>query len=340
MEEILKNLPKYKLYDKFNNNEYEDKGKYSRFCKNKTYLNSILTDFSELCFIFARNLVSLPKILKDGINESEHCRYFTFWIHDEIRKIDSERWKRPDQVQYILNQFYQVKDAIKAEKKNNNCSYEYSSNIDLDLWIQWKDLYDYIINYDDIKRIIESDGDSCKLYNKYIVDITSIHNKYKAECCNTNYSSICPDGIDFNEWCDKDELFNKLPCDPNKTNPRASIVHDEIPNNLDRQKSGITYSENGLQRQPGYSSPEETLSNNTDYYIKLSVPLLLLGLSSTFFYLYNFTSLGPLVRSKILGKSKIKDNINEDSRNLLENQSDNLGEDLYDNDFHINYYPS
>ncbi|SBS90562.1 PIR Superfamily Protein [Plasmodium ovale curtisi] len=340
MEQILKNLPKYKLYDKFINNEYEDKYKYSRFCKKKTYLNKILTGFSELCFIFARNLVSLPNILKDEINETEHCRYFTFWIHDEIRKIDSERWKRPDEVQYILNQFYQVKDAIKAEKKNNNCSYEYSSNIDLDLWIQWKDLYDYIINYDDIKRIIESDGDSCKQYNKYIVDITSIQKKYKAECCNTNYSSICPDGINFNEWCDKNELFNKLPCDPNKSNARTSIVHDGIPNAFDRQEIDRTISETRLQHQSDYSAPEETIINNTDYYIKLSVPLLLLGLSSTFLYLYKFTSFGSFGRSIILGKSKIKDNINENSQNILEYQSDNLGENLYDNDFHINYYPS
>ncbi|SBT58016.1 PIR Superfamily Protein [Plasmodium ovale wallikeri] len=339
-EEILRNLYKYKLYDKFNNNEYENKDEYSRFCENMHNANRILIDFPELCLKYVRNLVTLPKILKGEFNANENCRYFTFWIHDEVRKIDSKRWNLPDRKQYILNSFYQVESAIKDAKQNNNCFYEYSSHIDLDLWMQWKDLYDYIINYDDIKRTIESDGDSCKLYNKYIVDITSIHNKYKAECCNTNYSPMCPDGIKFNEWCDKEERFKKLECDPNKAVSGALTVGGRIPDILDGQESGITYSENGLQRHSDYIAPEETIVNNTDYYTKLSVPLLLLGLSSTFFYLYNFTSFGPLVRSKILGKSKIKDNIYEDAQNLLEYDSDNMVSNLYNDDFHINYNPS
>ncbi|SBT58956.1 PIR Superfamily Protein [Plasmodium ovale wallikeri] len=337
-EKILKNLPKYKLYENFDKNE--DKDKYSRFCADRNYLNDILTDFYELCLIYARNLVTLPTILKDEIGKNESCRYFTFWIHDKIRKIDPSRWKRSDEIQYILRQFYQVESDIQAGNENNNCFYHFNSNMKLNLWLEWKDLYDYIINYEDIKNKIESDQELCKLYPAYFDNITSIHKKYKAECCNKNYSSLCPDGINFNVWCDKDELFNKLQCDPNKKNPRASIVHSETPNALDRQEIDRTNSKTRLQDQRDYTEHGDILTNNTDYYIKLSVPLLLLGLSSTFFYLYNFTSFGSLVRSKLLGKSKIKDNMNEDAQHLLEYQSDNLGEDLYDNDFHINYYPS
>ncbi|SBT54199.1 PIR Superfamily Protein [Plasmodium ovale wallikeri] len=339
-EKILKDLTKYKLYNKFNNDEYDDKHKYSRFCENQTYLNNILTDYSELCFMFARNLVLLPKILKDGIDESEHCRYFTFWIHDEIRKIDKKRWKKPNNIQHIHHSFYQVQHSIQAEEKNNNCFYEYKSDMELDLWIEWKDLYDYIVNYDDIKSTIDTNGDYCKIYSQYFDHIKRIHNKYKQVCCNEEYSSLCPDGINFKAWCHKNELFNKLPCDPNKENPRASIVHGETPNTSDRQEIDRTNSETHLQHQSDYIAPEETIVNNTDYYTKLSVPLLLLGLSSTVFYLYNFTSFGPLVRSKILGKSKIKDNINEDAQNLLEYDSDNMVSNLYNNDYHINYNPS
>ncbi|SBS98730.1 PIR Superfamily Protein [Plasmodium ovale curtisi] len=337
-EKILKDLTKYKLYEKFNKNE--DKDKYSRFCRSMNYVNRILIGFSDLCHMYARNLVTLPKILKGEINENENCRYFTFWIHDEIRKIDSSRWLDSHKIKYILNKFYQVQESIKAEKQNNDCFYEYRSDIELNLWKKWKDLYDYIINFEDIKSTVKSDGNLCKLYDRYFDYISEVHKKYKTECCNSDYSPICPDGIRFNKWCNEDEIFKKLECNQNKAHLAASIRDGGTFDPSEQQESGGTNLKTVLQFQSDYSTTDEALTNNTDYYTKLSVPLLLLGLSSTFFYLYNFTSLGPLVRSKILGKGKIKDNINEDAQNLLEYYSNNIGSNFDDNDFHIKYNPS
>ncbi|SBT83735.1 PIR protein, partial [Plasmodium ovale] len=182
-EKILKNSSKYELYDKFNQN-MDNTSKYLTYCEHMKYYTETYPGILEICYIFARNLITLPEILNHDMDNDERCRYFNFWITDKVRKMFVTQWKDKGSEHIALTNFLQVESSIKRESKNNNCHFDYSSSVTLELWKEWKDLHDYIRNYNDIQPRITSDRHMCTIYSKYFDNIKKSHDKYKEECCN------------------------------------------------------------------------------------------------------------------------------------------------------------
>ncbi|SBT02312.1 PIR Superfamily Protein [Plasmodium ovale curtisi] len=156
-EKILTNLSKYKLYNKFNE-EHDDTGKYSNYCRNMTYLIKWYSGIHEVCYMFAKNLINLHEILNEEKDNNKRCIYFNFWITDYVRKMLETEWKGNPHMTSMVRSFLTVENAIKAASQKYNCHFDYNSNIDLYLWKEQKYLHDYIENYNDIKVIINSDG--------------------------------------------------------------------------------------------------------------------------------------------------------------------------------------
>ncbi|SBT56069.1 PIR Superfamily Protein [Plasmodium ovale wallikeri] len=337
-EKILQNLSKYELYDKFNQN-VDDTSKYVSYCKLMTLYTGMYPGILDVCYIFARNLITLPEILNHHMDNDERCRYFNFWITDKVRKLLATEWKDNGSEHIALTRFLQVENSIKKESENNNCHFDYSSNVTLELWKEWKDLHDYIRNYDDIQQRITSDGHMCTIYSKYFNNIKKAHDKYKEECCNRD-SNNCPNLIKLDYFCTENNLFTKLTCEETKndasaspemsrnSNPHGQLATDKIPSAFP------------ISRHSDDVGSHDLSPYNSNYYVKLSVGLSLLGIFSTIFYLYNFTTLGTWIRSKILRKNKINDNMDKDSQNLLEHESGNVDVNFYGDDFNIKYLPS
>ncbi|SBS94379.1 PIR Superfamily Protein [Plasmodium ovale curtisi] len=335
-EQILENSPKYKLYDKFNE-ECEDVRKYSNYCRTMQYLERWYNDILEVCYKFARNLINLRKILRDE-NNDEHCRYLNFWINDHVRKKFDSHWKDKSNIPSVLTGFLTVENTIPIASKNN-CYFDYRSDVSLDLWKEWKDLHDYIRNYDYINERITSGGDICTTYSKYFDHIKRLHDNFKSKCCDKS-TFDCPYRIKLYDWCTKDSLFTKKECDKNKGVGAYSSEINGNQGSEDQHIDGAHALVFPLETHTDDDSSGGLLSDSSNYYVKLSSGLSLLGISSAVFYLYNFTTFGKRIRSKVLRKEKINIDLEENAQNLIEHASDNLGVNIYDNDFHINYQSS
>ncbi|SBT02200.1 PIR Superfamily Protein, partial [Plasmodium ovale curtisi] len=283
-EKILENSPKYKLYDKFNE-ECDDVGKYSRYCSTMQYLKRSYNDILEVCYKFARNLINLHEILSYEKND-EHCRYLNFWITDHVRKKFDTHWEDESKIPRVLTGFLTVENAISAASKNNNCHFDYRSNVSLNLWKEWKDLHDYIINYNHINEKITYGGDICTTYSKYFDYIKRLYDKFKGECCG-NSTINCPYQIKLYDWCTKDSLFTKKVCDKNKGVDADSPGMTRYPSSEDQHINGVHPLVLPLLPHTDDDSSDGLLSDSSNYYVKLSSGLSLLGISSAVFYLYN-----------------------------------------------------
>ncbi|SBT74102.1 Plasmodium vivax Vir protein, putative [Plasmodium ovale] len=335
-EKILTNLSKYELYKKFNE-KYDYKNQYSSYCSNMNYLSIWYSDVLEVCYMFAKNLINLHKIMSEEKDSTERCRYFNFWITDYVRKMLKTKWQDNDHINSLLQGFYGVQHVIKSASQNYKCSFDYRSSVTLDLWKGWKDIHDYIRNYNDINERINSHGTYCKLYSNYFVYIKELQEKYVKECCQ-NPSDKCPNEMDLGYFCTTNILFKKLECSETK-GIEAAALDKERDEDLDGQRE--------IGRSPiPVTLPEsdqdvigDSFNNNSDYYAKIGVPLSFLGILSTFFYLYNFTTFGNWIRSKVL-KKNIKINADVDAQNLMAQELNKDDENFYNDGYNITYHPS
>ncbi|SBT59027.1 PIR Superfamily Protein [Plasmodium ovale wallikeri] len=334
-EKILNNSSKYELYNKFNE-KCDHKCNYVSYCSEVDYLEKWYTGFLDVCYMFARNLINLNEILS-GENNEKRCIYMNFWITDYVRKMLENKWKNNTYISYILPSFLTVENIITGASKKYNCHFDYSSNIDLNLWKERKDLHDYIENYSYIKEKIESDMHLCKIYSEYFVYIKGLHEKYKRECCN-GLSDKCPNQLNLDYFCNNEILINKLECNENKVVLTASPKEVKYQVLEEHGASGRYNSAPASLHDRNQEVTGDILTNNSGYYAKLGTSISFLGIASTIFYLYKFTTFGNLIRSKVL-KTKIKVNIDEDAQNLMTHELNNEDKSFYSNDYKIAYNP-
>ncbi|SBT53281.1 PIR Superfamily Protein [Plasmodium ovale wallikeri] len=333
-ETILKGLPKYELYRKLDNKD--DNHGYSIYCTYIDYLDSTYNGITELCSMYARNLITLSNVLNEISSVDERCRYINFWIHSRISKNFGNQWKHLGDSEYILLKFLSIENNI-PENLKNNCRFHYYRETDLNLWIKLKDFFDYNINYDKIKDNINS-NDSCEIYNKYMDYITTTHEEYKNECCNDS-SPKCPYNLKIKEWCERTYSLPKLNCSEYSQNSVEPLVDVKGPDLSQDLASGRSDSVGDASLKSGQSPHDSTSMDNSDYYIKLAVSLSLLGIFSTFFFLYKFTTVGTWIRHNVLQKKKININLDEETKNLIENDSIYPDTNIYSDDFNITYQP-
>ncbi|SBT59560.1 PIR Superfamily Protein [Plasmodium ovale wallikeri] len=177
------------------------------------YCNTMKTQFPEyngfyeLCGMFARNLKNVSKIMEYERNDNERCRYFYFWIHNELRKKLSNYKDNTQKNTRLVRAFFTVWNRVNSGSKKNNCASVYNYHVSLEFWKKLNDLYDYITNYDNIQQKILVHKDLCLKYKPYYNYITEIHEDYKNNCCK-NDTSKCPSYPDISGWC-TDERFLK-----------------------------------------------------------------------------------------------------------------------------------
>ncbi|SBS91743.1 PIR Superfamily Protein [Plasmodium ovale curtisi] len=319
-EKILENSSKYKLYEKLNK-ECEDKSIYVSYCSKVDYLEKWYSGFLEVCYMFARNFINLRKILSEETDKDKHCRYINFWITDYVRKKLETQWQDQRLINSILPGFLTVENSITSAYKNNNCYFDYISDVDINLWKERKDLHDYIENYNYIKEKIKSDEHLCKIYPEYFAHIKVLHDKYKRECCKSS-SNKCPNRMNLHYFCTSDHLFEKLECEV--TNEvTLNPPRDEMPQPMVVSTGGeISPSVSALPPEHHPDENADGITNNTNYYSKLG-----------------FTTFGNWIRSKVL-KNEMKVNLDEDAQNLMTHELNNFDENNYTDGYNIIYHPS
>ncbi|SBT84335.1 PIR protein [Plasmodium ovale] len=331
-ETILKGLPKYELYKKLDNKD--DSSHYDSYCTRVGNLESRYNGIRELCSMFARNLIKLNEILKDEDDKNDRCKYFTFWIHDYLRKNFSTQWKDLE-VNVIIRKFFSLLNTVKSESGIDNCNYDYVNTYTLDLFKNWKDLYDFIKNYNEIHNKINSNEILCSNYLEYYKYIEGIYNSYKQECCNI-HNNKCPFPYGYNSWCQQTHILPKLECNEANRDESASTM-DVRTGTLEKSAQDVSHSAATSLLEYDQDTTGDIMTKNSDYYAKIGVSLPFLGILSTSFYLYKFTTFGTWIKSKLLRKSKINFNPNYDTEHLLPHGSKDTDLNTHNDDFNINY---
>ncbi|SBT57192.1 PIR Superfamily Protein [Plasmodium ovale wallikeri] len=334
-ELILKNSSKYELYNKFNQN-IVDTSKYDNYCQGEKYLERWYSNILDVCYKFARNLINLHEILKEETKD-ERCRYLNFCITDYIRKKSEIEWSDKAHINDILRGIFSVENVIRGESKNYNCYFDYKSNVSLDIWKERKDLHDYIRNYNDIKEKIMYDVQMCTKYSKYFEYIKGLHEKYKGDCCNNTFHS-CPNNINLDYFCSNDTIFDKLECNKSEV-IAAAPTGDGTSLSMDIKEDLTLHSGFYSPLEHNNQSNIDVITNNSDYYAKLGVSLSFLGILSTFFYLYNFTTFGNWIHSKVQ-KHKINIHLDEDAQALIAQELNDENENTDTSAYNITYYLS
>ncbi|SBT56083.1 PIR Superfamily Protein [Plasmodium ovale wallikeri] len=333
-EEILKGLPKYKIYDELN----ENKGRNNCYshCSRVHRFNAEYEGIHDICCLFEKNFKNLSARIKNENNNTEQCRYFYFWLNDEIRKKLKTRITNTLTEKSVMKAFYSVGSSINYELSNDNCTYIYDSGVTLDSWKKWKDLYDYTRNYSHIYNKINSNN-LCQIYDKYFAYILSLYGEYKQECCGGSRLK-CPSNLYMQEWCSADNLFNKLSCKDTKA-ITAHFSHGTPDAAGDQREDDGSHSALFSSREDKNDINGDGKTNDIDYYVKLGISLSFLGILSSFLYMYKFTTFGNWIRSKVL-KTEMKVNLDEDTQNIMTNELNNFDENNFTDGYNITYHPS
>ncbi|GAB69530.1 CYIR protein [Plasmodium cynomolgi strain B] len=315
VELILNDLSLYKLYDVLNREAIEDKD--IRYCKDMPRNFKGYKDIYELCKMFEKNLRELPKIMSAETDYNEQCRYLIFWLNDQMRKKFNLYMIPTINKNEIMQEFFSLSSMINANLVNK-CRYTYNTDIDLELWKNWKDLYDYIRNKNNIAGKIESDMRLCKTYKEYYTHIESIYEKYKEECCGENYGN-CPYHLNFKEWCNKEDILTELKC----VQPAELSEFPGVDEKVITAKPAAEDNE---------ELPNAVIFNSTGTVIGTS-----LGIVLPLIMIYRFTPLGSWINTKIFRKNKLMENMIRNERELLINNS-GIGEMNFDNSrYHLVY---
>ncbi|SBS90686.1 PIR Superfamily Protein [Plasmodium ovale curtisi] len=326
-EEMLEGLPHYKLYDKFNENN--NINGYSNYCNLMKNEDSRYTGSFELCLKFAKNLVNLSTILENEKENTDRCRYFHFWIYDEIRK-KFPQYKDNIYKESFIRKFFSASSMINSSKLNNNCDFEYNNLISLDLWKQWKDIYDYFKNYDNIKNSISSVNNKCQTYHEYMQYIKKIYENYKRECCVSDVPK-CPYNLNFDKWCSESSRLNELPCN--------TAVHTPQPY-VDTAVKEVSGEQSNQLHSPTENDSNDFQDNRAHFKIGIPITLSLAGSFLVAFFSYKLTPIGSWLRNVAYRNKSFGYNISEETMNeSLDNFSEYTDTNTTNNLYNIAYNP-
>ncbi|SCO65476.1 VIR protein [Plasmodium vivax] len=214
-EAILKTLPAFVIYDKFNNTG--DTSKYDGICES---LEPNIREFKNLCTKFLHNIKNLPDYNHDRDNHKIHSTYLYYWIFHEINKISIANPKtiNPSDVNLFVN----IGNFLYKDLYNDTFIKEF--NFDFDELKEQKYLYDYFKNFNALNKITCPHSRS-RAYYKYVDFINKFYTKkiQEKQCCIWNFD--CKPYFDCNDTYNPQYLFYKLICGPQGDTLRWKTSH-------------------------------------------------------------------------------------------------------------------
>ncbi|CAI7718709.1 PIR protein [Plasmodium vivax] len=214
-EDIYKNLPSYKFYEKIDENITDTT--YDNYCTNVKSLENGKDDLTTFCKKFAKNLKKLPTADNIGKNSHDSCLSVKYWFYYKLNKI-LETHDYSANREHIINLFINLESKIYNEllknKKTDKCPIEIKANLEKENEEQI--LYDYFNNYSTIFDCNNSSNkENCSKYCKYVNEINEKYREHQNKCCGLNYLN-CGDYFNCNGKYNPLVLIHKLNCNNGK----------------------------------------------------------------------------------------------------------------------------
>ncbi|CAG9474558.1 unnamed protein product [Plasmodium vivax] len=327
-EAILKELPAFVIYDKFNNTG--DTSKYNRSCET---VEPNIGEFKNLCAKFLYNIENLPK--NDWNNHNMYSTYLYYWVFHEINKISIANPKKinPSDV----NRFVNIGNALYNDLYHGTFIKEF--NFDLDELKEQKYLYDYFENFNALNKITCPHSKS-RAYYKYVDFINKFYTKkiQEKQCCIGD--RYCEHYFDCDNKYNPKNLFYKLKCGPQVDTLKWKQRH--LTSRRYREGNGNDNEHHATLETDEYGNPLNSLtfsrilegiSSNSKYGVLRIGALVTLTLGIIYFFYVKYKS--STRKSKLLKEELERDsimdsnyemNMDELSEYSLEDENENEDE--------------
>ncbi|CAI7720792.1 PIR protein [Plasmodium vivax] len=237
-EAILKALPAFKIYDKFNNTG--NTSKYNGSCET---VSPNLREFKNLCTKFLHNIKNLPDYNHDRGNHNMYSKYLYYWIFDEINKISIAN---PNKINPSdVNRFLIIGNTWYSDLYHAPFIKEF--NFDFEELKEQKYLYDYFKNFNALNEITCPHSKS-RAYYKYVDFINKLYTKkiQENQCCIGD--RFCDHYFDCDNKYNPKYLFYKLKCGPQEDTLRWKKSHLTSPRNAHLKDTRINFVEHSDER--------------------------------------------------------------------------------------------
>ncbi|CAI7718290.1 PIR protein [Plasmodium vivax] len=310
VENVLKQLPSHKTYEKLNSKENVDK--YCSDCMDILHLEFDHPGINHFCRMLSKNLRELSEM--DSANSKDRCEYFTHWMNEEIWKklsnSNSSTLNTP-----LVNILLNTGHTINNKLRKNHCPYDFNSDYTYKELQERKDLHDFFKNYKKIETKDSSIGISDKALCEYVSYIYKLYKRHIGGCCeyydkNNHYEEHCQDYFKCDSKLNPNNLLIMLNCNEKESVEDSQNIFEKL--TIDR--GVILFTEKSQQRYKelatgNYYHPSnlKTLFNKImqdgdPFYLAITSVLALLGVLLMFFVFYKFTPLGIWI-DKTLKKS-------------------------------------
>ncbi|KNA00231.1 hypothetical protein PVNG_05399 [Plasmodium vivax North Korean] len=205
-DDILNELPVNKIYEEFK--KVNGTNKYSNICTLEKPLKDNYKDFGEICEHFAYNL---DRILSNEYNEKkiERCILLKYWIYDKLKN----KYGTDNKIKVLplTEQLKKLQYNIKDEKSVKfDCYDDYNDY--MSKWEVERDLFEYFINFDEIKKRDNLASEEDKKYIQYVQYIKTLYDEKidKEHCCDLDYRHLYDHYFDCNPKYDPNHLLLKF----------------------------------------------------------------------------------------------------------------------------------
>ncbi|SBS93604.1 PIR Superfamily Protein [Plasmodium ovale curtisi] len=338
--DLLMKIPLYYIYKDFNN-YYSYYLSPSNIDKNQLPLCSEYTkEINSGCNAINNALNNLKYNLKqyDFSDNKKHCEYLSYFLYDKFKKIKNkinfeQLYKEINNNKmiyyYLDDQTCHIKEFHNYKDNFDNKKYLYFHSEMLH-WI--KDKYEehfyYYQNF--LNQCIQ---DSLTFYNE------KIKNNYckEKESYETELQSFIENFKKTKEFLESNGMqitpsITELPTVPTCTEEESQITLDTVPHDHSHAAAQI----NPMPNDSYTDIPPMDNPNNDGDTTAGIVLGTFSGISLLYFLFYKFTPFGSLISQK-LGSTKKYFNLGEKSEELNLDAYDNDDNNLFNNEYHIQY---
>ncbi|GAW84676.1 variable surface protein, partial [Plasmodium gonderi] len=202
-------LPSVKFYKMLDNDFSKLVSFRVEYCSNFPSTYGRNKKIKELCVLYINYLKKQDNILRKYNYNEDYCKLISYWVSERLLETNNIE---PDK---SILAFSDIQDfwskATKLDPTNYKCLpysdiYNFYNN-----WEKAKKLYDYYIDFDDLKNMTNNCGEKCEELCRYLNEANDIYKSYN-DYCSGNENNLCPLSKDEYVKCHPKSLLKMFNC--------------------------------------------------------------------------------------------------------------------------------
>ncbi|SBS89843.1 PIR Superfamily Protein [Plasmodium ovale curtisi] len=293
VENYLSTLPSKLFYNDMKKN-YEDLSKYSQKCE-QIIVNNKQDELKEICKKYLRYLENNYTLWNKVTSGYDVCILLNYWIYDTLTGLfGSEDSSGIINVAFgnlqLVGGYLDVDSTKKPFYDRCKPNYEMFRHKD---WKKRKELYEYYIDYDTIKRLSDIYIPQCKDFYAYIEGKSKLYEHFENECLSNEHN--CPDFYDKSSDYNPKKVLQDLSCHAEMVAAKQAITRKDD-SRVEVEPAARAHASD--EPEHGTPSYDELLQENSNIGTKVGhsvlgvAPVLLTATA-----LYKYTPIGSWIRN-------------------------------------------